>query len=89
MSYSFMCVWLIINSIAVFESKKGRCHFCFGDEEKIDLANDATTEFLGLPCCDSCYLEIVDLKAKIMDILVKDGFFEDQRYYHPGKEQLV
>jgi hypothetical protein len=71
------------------EINRGKCHYCFGEEEKIDIANDATTFFLGLPCCDTCYLEIIDLEGKIMDVLVKDGFFEDQRYSNNKNEQMV
>ncbi len=76
-----MCVLLVLSSLHTLETtNKGKCHFCYGDEEKIDMANDASTLFLGLPCCDSCFLEILDLESKIMDILVKDGSFGDREY---------
>jgi hypothetical protein len=89
-SYSFKCVLLTSFSTATLEiTNKEKCHFCYGEEEKIDIANDATTNFLGLPCCDSCYLQIIDLEAKIMDVLVKDGFFENQRCCGTKKQQIL
>ena len=70
-------------------NNKGKCHFCYEDEEKIDRANEASTLFLGLPCCDSCFLEIIDLESEIMDVLVKDGFFADQGRGNSKKQQLL
>jgi len=80
----------MLNSLPTLGTNtKGKCHFCYGDEEKIDIANEASTLFLGLPCCDSCFLEIIDLESKIMDVLVKDGFFGDQEYGNSKKQQLL
>jgi hypothetical protein len=79
----------LISSSTLEKTNKEKCHFCFGEEDKIDIANDAMTNFLGLPCCDSCYLQIIELEGKIMDVLVKDGFFEEQRFCSSKNEQLL
>jgi len=79
----------LISSRTLEITNREKCHFCFGEEDKIDFANDAMTNFLGLPCCDSCYLQIIELEGKIMDVLVKDGFFEEQRFCSSKNEQLL
>ena len=58
-------------------------------KRKSTRANEASTLFLGLPCCDSCFLEIIDLESEIMDVLVKDGFFADQERDNSKKQQLL
>jgi hypothetical protein len=85
-----VCVPFTLFSTATLEiTNKEKCQFCYGEEEKIDIANDAMTNFLGLPCCDSCYLQIIELEGKIMDVLVKDGFFEEQRFCSTKNQQIL